>query len=232
MTNLRNKLEVAFFCVDKRITFALYFKLLTKKKRKMSADFDKISYALGMNMGNSFRSSGIKELDVNEFSQAIDDVMKGASLKMSYDEAKQVMSDFFAKLQEERLIINKKAGEEFLKINKERPGVKTTDSGIQYEVLQEGTGAKPKATDSVKVHYEGKLIDGQIFDSSIKRGEPASFGLNQVIPGWTEALQLMPVGSKYRIYIPSHLAYGERGAGEMIEPNSTLVFDVELLDIV
>ena len=194
-------------------------------------DLDKISYALGMNMGNSFRASGIKNLNIKNFTQAIEDVLTGNSLEMSYDEAKQLMSNFFAKLQEEKLFLNKKAGEEFLRINKERPGVKTTASGIQYEVLKDGTGAKPKATDNVKVHYEGKLIDGQVFDSSIKRGEPASFGLNQVIPGWTEALQLMPVGSKYRIYIPSELAYGERGAGEMIEPNSTLVFEVELLDI-
>ena len=195
-------------------------------------DLDKISYALGMNMGNSFRASGIKELNIKNFTQAIEDVLTGNSLEISYDEAKQLMNDFFAKLQEEKLFLNKKAGEEFLRIIKERPGVKTTASGIQYEVLKDGTGEKPKATDNVKVHYEGKLIDGQIFDSSIQRGEPASFGLNQVIPGWTEALQLMPVGSKYRIYIPSELAYGERGAGEMIEPNSTLVFDVELLDIV
>ena len=197
-----------------------------------SKGFDKISYALGLNMGNSFRSSGIKDLDIQEFAQAIDDVLKGNSLKISYDEAKEVMNDFFSRLQEEKLTINKKAGEEFLKINKERPGIKTTSSGVQYEVIKEGTGKKPKATDTVKVHYEGKLIDGQIFDSSIQRGEPATFGLNQVIPGWTEALQLMPIGSKYRIYLPSELAYGERGAGEMIEPNSTLVFDVELLDIV
>lgn len=195
-------------------------------------DFNKISYALGLMMGNNFRSSGVKGLDINVFSQAIDDVLKGNSLEMSYDEAKQTMNSFFTRMQEEKLILNKKAGEEFLRINKERPGVKTTNSGIQYEVLKEGNGAKPKAAEQVKVHYEGKLIDGQIFDSSIKRGEPATFGLNQVIPGWTEALQLMPVGSKYRIYIPSELGYGEKGAGEMIEPNSTLVFDVELLDIV
>lgn len=197
-----------------------------------STDFNKISYALGMNMGNSFRSSGIKELDINDFAQAIDDVLKGSPLKMGYDEAKQIMNEFFTQLQEEKLTINKKAGEEFLRLNKERPGVKATASGIQYEILKDGNGTKPKATDQVKVHYEGKLIDGQIFDSSIKRGEPATFGLNQVIPGWTEGLQLMPVGSKYRLYIPSELAYGERGAGEMIEPNSTLIFDVELLDII
>lgn len=220
----------------KELHLQLNCRILTKLKDKLkmdhkSKDFDKISYALGMNMGNSFRSSGIKELDVTEFAQAINDVLKGDSLKMSYDEAKEVMNDFFTRLQEEKLVINKKAGEEFLRINKERPGVQSTSSGIQYEILKNGEGAKPKATDKVKVHYEGKLIDGQIFDSSIKRGEPASFGLNQVIPGWTEALQLMPVGSKYRIYIPSDLGYGERGAGEMIEPNSTLIFDVELLDI-
>jgi FKBP-type peptidyl-prolyl cis-trans isomerase FklB len=193
---------------------------------------DKISYALGLSMGNNFRSSGIKELNVQEFVKGINDVLNDNSLAMSYEEAQQLLNTYFSNLQNEKLIINKQAGEEFLRINKERAGVKTTASGIQYEILKEGEGAKPKATDKVTVHYEGKLIDGRIFDSSIQRGQPATFGLNQVIPGWTEALQLMPKGAKYRIYLPSELAYGEQGAGEMIEPNSSLIFDVELLDIV
>ena len=193
---------------------------------------DKVSYALGLSMGNNFRSSGIKKLDVQEFTKGINDVLNDNSLAMTYDEAQELLNTFFSNLQNEKLEINKQAGEEFLRINKERPGVKTTASGVQYEILKEGEGAKPKATDKVTVHYEGKLINGQVFDSSIQRGEPATFGLNQVIPGWTEALQLMPKGAKYRIYLPSELAYGEQGAGEMIEPNSTLVFDVELLDIV
>jgi len=197
-----------------------------------SADLNKISYALGLSMGNNFRSSGIDKLNIEEFTQAINDVLNGNSPAMSYEDAQQILNDFFSKLQTEKLEINKRAGEEFLRINKERAGVKTTESGVQYEVLEEGNGSKPKATDTVKVHYEGKLIDGRVFDSSVQRGQPATFGLNQVIPGWTEALQLMPKGAKYRIFLPSELAYGAQGAGEMIEPNSALIFDVELLDIV
>ena len=136
------------------------------------------------------------------------------------------------KLQAERLEINKQAGAEFLRINKEKAGVVTLPSGLQYEVLKTGDGTKPKASDKVKCHYHGTLINGTVFDSSVQRGEPATFGVSQVIPGWVEALQLMNVGSKWRLFIPSELAYGERGAGETIEPNSTLVFEVELLDIV
>lgn len=136
------------------------------------------------------------------------------------------------KLQAERHEINKQAGAEFLRINKEKAGVVTLPSGLQYEVLKTGDGTKPKASDKVKCHYHGTLINGTVFDSSVQRGEPATFGVSQVIPGWVEALQLMNVGSKWRLFIPSELAYGERGAGETIEPNSTLVFEVELLDIV
>ena len=136
------------------------------------------------------------------------------------------------KLQQEKMEINKKAGEEFLNINRLKAGVVELPSGLQYQVLQKGNGEKPKATDKVKCHYHGTLINGTVFDSSIERGQPAVFGVNQVIPGWVEALQLMEVGSKWRLFIPSNLAYGEHGAGEMIEPNSTLIFDVELLDIV
>ena len=143
-----------------------------------------------------------------------------------------MINDFFLRLHKEKLEINKKAGEEFLSINKGRAGVVTLPSGLQYQVLQQGNGEKPKATDKVKCHYHGTLINGTVFDSSVERGTPAVFGVNQVIPGWVEALQLMPVGSKWRLFIPSNLAYGENGAGEMIEPNSTLIFDVELLDIV
>ena len=142
-----------------------------------------------------------------------------------------MINDYFMKLQQEKLEINKKAGEEFLSINKHKAGVVELPSGLQYEVLKNGTGAKPTANDKVKCHYHGTLINGQVFDSSVQRGEPAVFGVSQVIPGWVEALQLMPVGSKWRLFIPSNLAYDERGAGEAIEPNSTLIFDVELLDI-
>ena len=193
---------------------------------------DKISYALGLSIGNNFLTSGIKKVDFEVFLKGMKDVINEAPLDMSYDEAKEVMNDFFAKLQAERLELNIKAGEEFLAMNKNRPGVVTLPSGLQYEIIKEGKGAKPKATDQVKCHYHGSLIDGTVFDSSVQRGEPATFGVNQVIPGWVEALQLMPVGSKWKLFIPSNLAYGERGAGQSIEPNSTLIFEVEILDIV
>ena len=159
-------------------------------------------------------------------------MLGGAEPEISYDEAKLVINDYFMNLQKERLELNKKAGEEFLNINKGKAGVVTLPSGLQYQVLKQGEGAKPAASDKVKCHYHGTLINGTVFDSSVQRGEPAVFGVSQVIPGWVEALQLMPVGSKWRLFIPSDLAYGEHGAGDAIEPNSALVFDVELLDIV
>ena len=193
---------------------------------------DKISYALGLSIGNNFQNSGINNLQVEDFVKGLKDVLGGAEPEISYDEAKQVINDYFMNLQKERLGLNKKAGEEFLNINKGKAGVVTLPSGLQYQVLKQGEGAKPAASDKVKCHYHGTLINGTVFDSSVQRGEPAVFGVSQVIPGWVEALQLMPVGSKWRLFIPSDLAYGEHGAGDAIEPNSALVFDVELLDIV
>ncbi|WP_298549151.1 FKBP-type peptidyl-prolyl cis-trans isomerase [uncultured Parabacteroides sp.] len=193
---------------------------------------DKISYALGLSIGNNFQNSGINNLQVEDFVKGLKDVLSGAEPEISYDEAKQVINDYFMNLQKERLELNKKAGEEFLNINKGKAGVVTLPSGLQYQVLKQGEGAVPAASDKVKCHYHGTLINGTVFDSSVERGEPAVFGVSQVIPGWVEALQLMPVGSKWRLFIPSDLAYGEHGAGDAIEPNSALVFDVELLDIV
>lgn len=193
---------------------------------------DKVSYALGLSIGNNFQNSGIKDLQVEDFIKGLTDVMEEKQPAITYDEAKEVINEYFIKLQKEKMEINKKAGEEFLHINKGRAGVVELPSGLQYQVLKQGNGAKPSATDKVKCHYHGTLINGTVFDSSVQRGLPAVFGVNQVIPGWVEALQLMPVGSKWRLFIPSNLAYGEHGAGEMIEPNSTLIFDVELLDIV
>lgn len=193
---------------------------------------DKVSYALGLSIGNNFQNSGINNLQIEDFVKGLKDVLEGAVPEISYDEAKLVINDFFVKLQGEKLEINKKAGEEFLNINKEKAGVVVLPSGLQYQVLQKGAGAKPVASDKVKCHYHGTLINGTVFDSSVERGEPAVFGVSQVIPGWVEALQLMETGSKWRLFIPSDLAYGEHGAGEAIEPNSALVFDVELLDIV
>lgn len=193
---------------------------------------DKVSYALGLSIGNNFQNSGIKDLQVEDFIKGLTDVMEEKQPAITYDEAKEVINEYFIKLQKEKMEINKKAGEEFLHINKGRTGVVELPSGLQYQVLKQGNGAKPSATDKVKCHYHGTLINGTVFDSSVQRGQPAVFGVNQVIPGWVEALQLMPVGSKWHLFIPSNLAYGEHGAGEMIEPNSTLIFDVELLDIV
>ena len=193
---------------------------------------DKVSYALGLSIGNNFQNSGINDLQIEDFVKGLKDILGGQTPEISYDEAKQVINDYFMKLQKEKFEINKKAGEEFLNINKGKAGVVTLPSGLQYLVLQKGEGPKPTASDKVKCHYHGTLINGTVFDSSVQRGEPAVFGVSQVIPGWVEALQLMPVGSKWRLFIPSDLAYGEHGAGEAIEPNSALVFDVELLDIV
>ncbi len=193
---------------------------------------DKVSYALGLSIGNNFQNSGIKDLQIEDFIKGLTDVMEEKQPAITYDEAKEVINEYFIKLQKEKMEINKKAGEEFLHINKGRAGVVELPSGLQYQVLKQGNGAKPSATDKVKCHYHGTLINGTVFDSSVQRGQPAVFGVNQVIPGWVEALQLMSVGSKWRLFIPSNLAYGEHGAGEMIEPNSTLIFDVELLDIV
>ena len=193
---------------------------------------DKVSYALGLSIGNNFQNSGIKKLQVEDFVKGLEDVLGEKQPAISYEEAKQVINDYFMKLQQERLEINKQAGAEFLEINRHKAGVVELPSGLQYEILNQGTGAKPSASDKVKCHYHGTLINGTVFDSSVQRGEPATFGVSQVIPGWVEALQLMPVGSKWRLFIPSNLAYGEHGAGDVIEPNSTLIFDVELLDIV
>jgi FKBP-type peptidyl-prolyl cis-trans isomerases 1 len=193
---------------------------------------DKVSYALGLSIGNNLTSSGIKNLNTEDFIKGVSDVLLGKTPDISYDEAKQVINDYFVKLQSEQVKLNKEAGEEFLRINKEKPGVITLPSGLQYEIINKGTGAKPKATDSVKCHYHGTLINGTVFDSSVQRGEPATFGVSQVIQGWVEALQLMETGSKWRLFIPSELAYGARGAGEVIGPNSALIFEVELLDIV
>ena len=192
---------------------------------------DKVSYALGLSIGNNFQNSGINDLQIEDFVKGLKDILGGQTPEISYDEAKQVINDYFMKLQKEKFEINKKAGEEFLNINKGKSGVVTLPSGLQYQVLQKGEGPKPTASDKVKCHYHGTLINGTVFDSSVQRGEPAVFGVSQVIPGWVEALQLMPVGSKWRLFIPSDLAYGEHGAGEAIEPNSALVFDVELLGI-
>ncbi len=201
-------------------------------------ELERLSYALGLSMGNNFKSSGIEEMNIKEFAEGVAAVFEGSQPKMSYDEAKNVIREFFTALEEKQNAaaakmgeVNKAAGEAFLAENAKRPEVKTTKSGLQYEIINEGSGNKPMASDTVVVHYTGTLIDGTVFDSSVERGTPATFGVTQVIPGWVEALQMMQEGAKWRLYIPSDLAYGSRGAGGAIGPNSTLIFDVELIQI-
>ena len=192
---------------------------------------DKVSYALGLSIANNFLASGIKSIVTEDFAEAIADVFSGKQPQISYDEAREVTEAFFNRIQNEEKELNLAAGKEYAEIMRHQDGVKSLPSGILYEVLKEGNGPKPKKTDSVEVHYHGTLINGVVFDSSYERGKPASFPVNAVIPGWTEVLQQMPVGSKWRVVIPSHLAYGERGAGSVIRPNMTLIFEIELLSI-
>ena len=192
---------------------------------------DKISYAIGLSMGQNLMGSGVTSLEYADLAAGIKDVLEKNQPQISYQEAQQVLGKFFSELEEKIAGEAKAAGEAFLAENAKREGVKVTESGLQYEVLEATIGQKPKATDKVRVHYEGTLIDGTVFDSSYKRGESITFSLNQVIKGWTEGLQLMSIGSKYKLYLPYQLAYGERGAGANIPPYAALIFTVELLGI-
>ena len=192
---------------------------------------DKFSYAIGLGIGQNLVSMGAKEINIEDFSQAISDVIEGNKTKISHAEARDIVNTFFQDIAQKANAANIQQGEVFLEENKKRANIITLDSGLQYEILQEGNGKAPSMNDQVQCHYEGTLIDGTLFDSSIKRGQPAVFGVNQVIAGWTEALQLMKEGAKWRLYIPSNLAYGEQGAGESIPPYSTLVFEVELIKV-
>ena len=219
---------------------------------------DKFSYAIGLGIGQNLWSMGARSIDVNDFAQAIKDVLEGNKTAITHNEAREIVNKYFAELEEKMnaeniakgkafLEENKKKpnivtlpsglpeniakGKAFLEENKKKPNIVTLPSGLQYEVIKAGNGKHPKATDRVRCHYEGTLIDGTLFDSSIKRGEPAVFGVNQVIKGWVEALQLMTEGAKWKLYIPSELAYGAQGAGEMIPPHSTLIFEVELIEV-
>ena len=200
---------------------------------------NKLSYALGIGIGSQLANMGAKELSIDDFAQAIKDVLSGADLKVDETEAQQLVQKFFQEQEEKQQAVDTEAnkafrqvGEDFLSDNAQKEGVVVLPSGLQYQVLREGNGKQPKATDRVKCHYEGTLIDGTKFDSSYDRGEPATFGLNQVIAGWTEGVQLMQEGAKYRFFIPYNLAYGERGAGSSIPPFASLVFDVELIEVV
>lgn len=194
---------------------------------------DKISYSLGMGIGQNLLGMGATDVNVEDFAKGVADILKGNEPAVDRKEAQIVVSQYIDELDKKMTAARKKANKEFLDSNKQRPEVKTLPSGLQYEVLKEGnaSGKRASATDRVQVHYEGRLLDGSVFDSSIQRGEPAVFGVNQVIQGWVEALQLMPEGAKWRLFIPDNLAYGEHGAGSAIPPFSALVFDVELLKI-
>lgn len=200
---------------------------------------DKLSYALGLGIGQQLKQMGLKDtLVIDDFAASIVDVLNDNDLKVAHQEAQAIVNSFFQEMEAKQNAAKaeagkaaKKEGEDFLAENAKKDGITVTKSGLQYEVLNEGNGKKPKATDTVRCHYEGRLLDGTVFDSSYKRNEPADFGLQQVIAGWTEGVQLMSEGAKYRFYIPYMLAYGEGGAGAMIPPFATLVFDVELIKV-
>lgn len=191
---------------------------------------DKLSYALGLSMAQNFKGSGIQSINADDFADALRAVYEGTEKKMSFDEAKQVVQDFFTELEANAGAMNEELGKKFLEQNAQQEGVKVTESGLQYLVLKEGNGVKPGPNDAVTVHYTGRLIDGTVFDSSVERGEPATFAVGQVIPGWVEGLQLMSEGAAWRLFIPSDLAYGPHGTGP-IQPNSTLIFDVQLIKV-
>lgn len=193
---------------------------------------NKISYALGLGIAHQLKSMGIEDFSVEDFSQSVSDVLADKTPAMTNREAQELLNDYFQKKQKEEAEKAIAEGKVFLEANGKREGVTTTKSGLQYEVLTPGKGERsPKATDTVVCHYEGRLVSGKVFDSSYERNQPAEFGLNQVIPGWTEGLQLMSEGAKFRFYIPYLLGYGEQGAGPSIPPYSTLVFDVELISV-
>lgn len=199
---------------------------------------DQVSYALGLGIGRQLCDMGAQELNIDDFAQAIKDVIAKRTPQVGDAEAQQLVEAFFAEQEKkqraaaaERFKAAKEEGERYLASNALKEGVTVTKSGLQYQVLRQGTGRKPKATDQVKCHYEGMLVDGTLFDSSLQRGEPATFPLNGVIAGWTEGLQLMQEGGKFRFFIPYHLGYGERGAGANIPPFAALIFDVELIEV-
>ena len=203
---------------------------ITLNAQNLKTEMDKVSYSLGVNIATSLKQQGW-ELDASSLSAAISDVIEGNKLAITEQDANTILQSHQQKLMNKTLEANSEAGKAFLEENSKREVVITTASGLQYEILSEGDGDSPKATDEVTVHYHGTLIDGSVFDSSVERGQPATFPVNGVIPGWVEALQLMSPGAKYKLFIPSDLAYGERGAGQMIGPNTTLIFEVELISI-
>lgn len=206
--------------------------LILHKIKSMSQELEAVSYCVGMSIAGSLKSQDLEEINVESFMAGLKAAMNGEQLKYSPQEANDIIQKFMSEASEKKHAVNKVAGEQFLSENGKKDGVQSTASGLQFEVITEGGGAKPGPTSQVSVHYHGTLIDGTVFDSSVERGTPASFGVNQVIPGWTEALQLMTEGSKYRLYIPQELAYGANPhPGGPIKPYMALIFDVELLKV-
>ena len=198
----------------------------------LKTSLDSLSYALGLSLAEFYKQQGIKTVNTTLVSKAINDAMKGGKPLLNEEQMNECITGYLQKAKSEKSAVARKAGETFLANNKTKSGVVTLPSGMQYLVIKQGTGPKPTASDTVRCHYTGTLIDGTVFDSSVERGEPAEFPVGGVIRGWVEALQLMPVGSKWKLFIPSELAYGDNQAGPNIAPGSTLVFDVELLEIV
>jgi FKBP-type peptidyl-prolyl cis-trans isomerase FklB len=201
------------------------------QNNKVYTKMDSVSYALGTLIGQNLKNQGFTELNIAEFTKGFEDMLNGKPVKFTPEQANQMVSTYAQQAQQSVGKVNLEAGQKFLAANKTRPNIITLPSGLQYEIIKDGTGASPKATDKVTTHYHGTLIDGKVFDSSVQRGEPIEFPVNGVIRGWTDALQMMKVGSKWKLYIPHNLAYGERGAGADIKPYSALVFEVELLKI-
>ncbi len=205
--------------------------LTSVSAQNTTTKMDSVSYSLGVLMAQSLKQQGFDKIDAASLTKGLEDVIQGKQLPMSVEQCNEVVSGYMQKQQAKKYDNAIATGKKFLEENAKRPGVVTLPSGLQYEVLKAGSGASPTPKDKVTVHYHGTLIDGRVFDSSVERNEPATFGVTQVIQGWVEALQLMNVGAKWKLFIPYNLAYGERGAGDIIKPYSTLVFEVELLKI-
>lgn len=239
---MKNLLKFSFFFIALTIVGTANAQCKKKCKKKkceqvevmtinMEDTMTKVSYALGMNIVSNLKQQGLDTLDEAAFAAGMKSALAGDSTLVTEEESNQILQEYFASKQEDKSKMASKEGETFLAENAKKEGITTTASGLQYEVVVAGEGAKPLATDQVTVHYTGTTIDGKVFDSSVERGQPATFGLNQVIGGWTEGVQLMSVGAKYKFYIPYNLAYGERGAGADIPPYAALIFVVELIKI-